>query len=33
MSTFEHSNIYKLLKFLLKPITEVSADGGVPYYQ
>lgn len=33
VSTFEHSNIYKLLKFVLKPITEVTADGGIlPIY-
>lgn len=33
VTIFEHSNIYKLLKFVLKPIKEVTADGGVPYYQ
>lgn len=33
VSTFEHSDIYKGLKFVLKPITGVTADGGVPYYQ
>lgn len=33
MSMFEHSDIYKLLKCVLKPIKEMTADGGVPYYQ